>query len=70
MKNIEIQSTLTDKYGDFDFQTVNTFNNYKIEVTGGGPNVKDGIVYMSNQDGSNIRSLNKIGNNFVYEFYL
>ncbi len=66
-KNIEVQATTTDKYGDFNFQTVNTKNSYKIEVASGGPNVKDDQIYIAKQDGSNIRSLKKVGNNFVYE---
>ena len=66
-KNIEVQSTTTDKYGDFNFQTVNTKNSYKIEVVSSAPNVKDDQIYIAKQDGSNIRTLKKVGNNFVYE---
>lgn len=66
-KNVEVQATTTDKYGDFNFQTVNTKNSYKIEVASGGPNVIDDQIYIAKQDGSNIRSLKKVGNNFVYE---
>lgn len=66
-KNIAVQTTTTDKYGDFNFQTVNTKNSYKIEVASSGPNVKDDQIYIAKQDGSNIRSLKKVGNNFVYE---
>lgn len=66
-KNIEVQSTTTDKYGDFNFQTMNTKNSYKIEVVSSAPNVKDDQIYIAKQDGSNIRTLKKVGNNFVYE---
>jgi outer membrane protein OmpA-like peptidoglycan-associated protein len=66
-KNIEVQSTTTDKYGDFNFQTMNTKNYYKIEVVSSAPNVKDDQIYIAKQDGSNIRTLKKVGNNFVYE---
>jgi outer membrane protein OmpA-like peptidoglycan-associated protein len=66
-KNIEVQSTTTDKYGDFNFQTVNTKNSYKIEVISSAPNVKDNQIYIAKQDGSSIRTLKKVGNNFVYE---
>ena len=65
-RNIEIQTTTTDKYGDFNFPSINIKNSYNIEV-GSGTNVKDAQIYIAKQDGSNIRSLKKVGNNFVFE---
>ena len=65
-KNSEVLVATTDKYGDFNFKGVNTKKSYKIEVAK-GPNVKDDQLFIANQDGANIRSFKKIGNDFVYE---
>ncbi len=64
--NVEVQETTTDKYGDFNFKTLNIKNSYKIEVAS-GPKIKDGEIFIAKQDGSDIRPLKKSGNNFVYE---
>lgn len=66
-KNKTEQSTTTDKYGDFNFDKVDIESSYSLEVAAGGPNIKDGMLYISKQDGSNVRALKKLGNSFVYE---
>ncbi|MCD6017849.1 MAG: OmpA/MotB domain protein [Bacteroidetes bacterium] len=65
-KDFEVQATTTDKYGDFTFQSIDAKNSYKVEVVS-GPKIKDDQMFIAKQDGSDIRSLKKVGNNFVYE---
>lgn len=66
-KNNEVQSTITDKYGDFNFQDINTQNSFKIEVVSVNQKIKDDQIFLANQDGTNLRSLKKVGDVFVYE---
>jgi outer membrane protein OmpA-like peptidoglycan-associated protein len=66
-KNNNIQSTITDKYGDFNFKPILSNENYNIEIPDHDNKIKDGTLFISKQDGSNIKSLKKIKNNFVYE---
>lgn len=66
-KNKAEQSTVTDKYGDFNFDKIDMESSYSLEVAGDGPGIKDGVLYLAKQDGSNVRPLKKNGNRFVYE---
>ena len=61
------QTTFTDKYGDFTFENLSVESSYNIEIPNDDSKIKDGQIYLAKQDGSNIRSLKKVGANFVYE---
>lgn len=61
------QTTFTDKYGDFTFENLSVESYYNIEIPNDDSKIKDGQIYLAKQDGSNIRSLKKVGANFVYE---
>lgn len=66
-KNMEGQSSVTDKYGDFSFKNIDKDKTYSIKVPGNGMKIKDGQVFIAKQDGTIINSLKKSGNYFVYE---
>ena len=63
----EIQTTTTDKYGDFAFNNVNTNESYKIVLDGNTMKIEDDIVNMAKQDGTIVKAFNKNGDAFTYE---
>ncbi|MBA3285023.1 MAG: OmpA family protein [Nitrosopumilus sp.] len=66
-KNTELQNTVTDKYGDFSFKSVEASKSYHVKVDANGPKIKDGQLYIAKQNGTIINSLKKSGNFYVYE---
>jgi outer membrane protein OmpA-like peptidoglycan-associated protein len=66
-KNKSNRTTYTNKYGDFTFDNLSLESSYNIEIPNDGLKIKDEQLYLAKQDGSNIRSLKKAGNAFVYE---
>lgn len=62
-----LQSTTTDKYGDFEFKNISTNNNYNIEVLNVEGKLLDNKLYITKQDGSQKKEMTKIGDSFVYK---
>ena len=66
--DVEIQSTITDNYGDFKFTELSSDKSYKINVLiTDDTKIKDGQLYAAKPDGTIIRSFNKTKKGFVYE---
>jgi outer membrane protein OmpA-like peptidoglycan-associated protein len=64
----ELQSTITDNYGDFKFTELNADKSYKINVlVTDDTKIKDGQLYAAKPDGTVIRTFNKTKKGFVYE---
>jgi outer membrane protein OmpA-like peptidoglycan-associated protein len=64
----EVQTTVTDNYGDFKFTNLNAEESYRINVTAADDTkIKDNILYAAKPDGTVIRSFNKTPKGFVYE---
>lgn len=64
----ELQSTMTDNYGDFKFTELNADKSYKINVSvTDDTKIKDGQLYAAKPDGTVIRTFNKTKKGFVYE---
>lgn len=64
----EIQTTITDNYGDFKFTELSSDKSYKINVlVEDDTKIKDGQLYAARPDGTIIRSFNKTKKGFVYE---
>jgi len=65
---IELQSTITDNYGDFKFTELSSDKSYKINVSvSDDTKIKDGQLYAARPDGTIIRSFNKTKKGFTYE---
>ena len=66
--NQEIQTAITDNYGDFKFTELNSDKSYTINVlVTDDTKIKDGQLYAAKPDGTIIRSFNKTKKGFVYE---
>ncbi|MGQ0829814.1 MAG: OmpA family protein [Bacteroidota bacterium] len=63
--NMEVQTSITDKYGDFNFKNVNPENIYKIEVSTNDNTIVE--LFMAKRDGTIVKQFIKSGNSFVYE---
>lgn len=64
----EIQTAITDNYGDFKFSNLNPDESYKINVNAADDTkIKDNILYAAKPDGTVIRTFNKTPKGFVYE---
>lgn len=64
----EIQTAITDNYGDFKFTELSSDKSYKINVlVTDDTKIKDGQLYAAKPDGTVIRSFNKTKKGFVYE---
>ncbi len=64
----EIQTTITDNYGDFKFTELSSDKSYKINVlVEDDTKIKDGQLYAARPDGTIIRSFNKTKKGFSYE---
>lgn len=64
----ELQTTMTDNYGDFKFTELNADKSYKINVSiTDDTKIKDGQLYAAKPDGTVIRTFNKTKKGFVYE---
>ncbi len=64
----EIQSAITDNYGDFKFTELSSDKSYKINVlVTDDTKIKDGQLYAAKPDGTIIRSFNKTKKGFTYE---
>ncbi len=67
-EDVELQSTITDNYGDFKFKELSADKSYKINVlVTDDTKIKDGKLYAAKPDGTVIRSFNKTKKGFVYE---
>lgn len=65
---VELQSTITDNYGDFKFTELSSDKSYKINVSvSDDTKIKDGQLYAAKPDGTIIRSFNKTKKGFTYE---
>lgn len=66
--NQEVQTAITDNYGDFKFTELNSDKSYTINVlVTDDTKIKDGQLYAAKPDGTIIRSFNKTKKGFVYE---
>jgi outer membrane protein OmpA-like peptidoglycan-associated protein len=64
----ELQTTITDSYGDFKFTELSADKSYKINVlVTDDTKIKDGQLYAAKPDGTIIRTFNKTKKGFVYE---
>ncbi|MFL5766131.1 MAG: OmpA family protein [Bacteroidia bacterium] len=64
----DLQTTVTDNYGDFRFTELSADKSYKINVLiTDDAKIKDGQLYAARPDGTIIRTFNKTKNGFVYE---
>jgi outer membrane protein OmpA-like peptidoglycan-associated protein len=67
-EDIDLQTTITDNYGDFKFIELSSDKSYKINVViGDETKIKDGQLYAAKPDGTVIRSFNKTNKGYVYE---
>jgi len=65
---VDLQSTITDNYGDFKFTELSSDKSYKINVSvSDDTKIKDGQLYAARPDGTIIRSFNKTKKGFTYE---
>lgn len=64
--NKTLASTVTDRYGDFEFKDINVQSNYNIEVPNVAEKIKEDKLYIANQDGTNKREMKKNGATFSY----
>lgn len=66
--DVEIQTAITDNYGDFKFTELRSDKSYKINVLAADDTkIKDGMLFAARPDGTIIRSFNKTKKGFVYE---
>jgi outer membrane protein OmpA-like peptidoglycan-associated protein len=64
----ELQSAITDNYGDFKFTNLHPDQAYKINVSSADDTkIKDNVLYAAKPDGTVIRTFNKTNKGFVYE---
>lgn len=63
----EIQSAVTDKYGDFTFKNIDIDKSYKIEIQPNGNEIKDGQLFIAHQDGAIIEKINKLKSLYLYD---
>jgi outer membrane protein OmpA-like peptidoglycan-associated protein len=64
----DIQTAITDNYGDFKFTNLNPDLSYKINVSAeDDTKIKDNILYAAKPDGTVIRTFNRTNKGFVYE---
>jgi outer membrane protein OmpA-like peptidoglycan-associated protein len=64
----DLQSTITDSYGDFRFSELSSDKSYKINVViADDAKIKDGQLYAAKPDGTVIRSFNKTNKGYEYE---
>jgi outer membrane protein OmpA-like peptidoglycan-associated protein len=64
----DLQTTITDNYGDFKFTELSADKSYKINVlVTDDAKIKDGQLYAAKPDGTIIRTFNKTKKGFVYE---
>lgn len=64
----DLQTTMTDNYGDFKFTELNSDKSYKINVSiSDDTKIKDGQLFAAKPDGTVIRTFNKTKKGFVYE---
>lgn len=64
----EVQSAVTDNFGDFKFYNLNPDDAYKISVSASDDTkIKDNILYAAKPDGTIIRTFNKTPKGFQYE---
>jgi outer membrane protein OmpA-like peptidoglycan-associated protein len=65
---VELQTTITDSYGDFKFTELDPDNSYKINVLlTDDTKIKDGQLYAAKPDGTIIKTFIKTKKGFVYE---
>ena len=66
--DVDLQTTITDNYGDFKFSELSSDKSYKINVSvTDDTKIKDGQLYAAKPDGTVIRSFNKTKKGYVYE---
>ncbi len=64
----DLQTTMTDNYGDFKFTELSSDKSYKINVSiSDDTKIKDGQLFAAKPDGTVIRTFNKTKKGFVYE---
>lgn len=64
----DLQSAITDSYGDFRFTELSSDKSYKINVViADDAKIKDGQLYAAKPDGTVIRSFNKTNKGYEYE---
>lgn len=64
----ELQTAVTDNYGDFKFTELSSDKSYKINVlVSDDTKIKDGQLYAAKPDGTVIRTFNKTKKGYVYE---
>jgi outer membrane protein OmpA-like peptidoglycan-associated protein len=67
-QDTELQSTVTDNYGDFKFSELSSDKSYKINVlVTDDTKIKDGQLYAAKPDGTVIKTFNKTKKGYVYE---
>jgi outer membrane protein OmpA-like peptidoglycan-associated protein len=67
-QDADIQTTITDSYGDFKFTELSADKSYKINVlVSDDTKIRDGQLYAARPDGTIIRTFNKTNKGFVYE---
>jgi outer membrane protein OmpA-like peptidoglycan-associated protein len=64
----DLQSAITDSYGDFRFTELSSDKSYKVNVViADDAKIKDGQLYAAKPDGTVIRSFNKTNKGYEYE---